>query len=47
VTVLKLLAPTIIAKLEKSAAPTTPPTPPSKENRAGAVAGGIQFAVSR
>jgi hypothetical protein len=42
VTVLKLLAPTIVAKLDKSASPAAP----SKENRAGAVTGDVKFAHS-
>jgi hypothetical protein len=46
VTVLKLLAPTIIAKLDKSAAPASP-TAPSKENRAGAVTGDAGLALSQ
>jgi membrane peptidoglycan carboxypeptidase len=45
VTVLKLLAPTIVAKLDKSA-PPAPPAAPSKENRAGAVTGDMKFAHS-
>ncbi|MBI2228462.1 MAG: transglycosylase domain-containing protein [Deltaproteobacteria bacterium] len=47
VTVLKLLAPTIIARLDKSAAPTTPPTAPSKENQTGAPVGSVQFAINQ
>jgi hypothetical protein len=41
VTVLKLLAPSIIDNLNKNAA-ATPPTAPSKENRAGVTSGQFQ-----
>jgi len=46
VTVLKLLAPAIIATLEKNSV-TTPPPAPSKEKRAGVAASGVRLAINR
>jgi len=46
VTVLKLLAPTIIASLDRSATPTSP-TAPSKENQAGVTSGQFKSVAFR